>query len=326
MELISIIIPAYNAQDWVISALVSAVGQTHENIEIVLIDDASTDNTEQIVKSFLEEHQCRYQYIRYETNSGVCACRNKGIASCRGSFVLFLDCDDLLYPDCAQKLLGVLNEHRDAVCAFGRSVPIDKDDNVDLTRLKRKLRNKRDGAERVYSPADVAEKNPVGLGSGVLVRKSSLSNVEFSQRMSDSRLEGAGDWMFYFDLSLQGDLVRVGDILVGYRQHDGQRISDDVTKMIQSLEIFEDEVVKTGEVYSSNLKHASLISVQYLLGRVAKSGDLRLLVSLYRFTSKYGFDNAVKFTVHILVRFAERVFGGGRKGEKISFYRTEELG
>ena len=74
MDLVSIIIPAYNAQEWVVSALASAVSQTHENIEIVLIDDASTDNTERIAKSFLEEHECSYQYIRCETNSGVCAC------------------------------------------------------------------------------------------------------------------------------------------------------------------------------------------------------------------------------------------------------------
>ena len=325
MDLVSIIIPAYNAQDWVVSALASAVSQTHENIEIVLIDDASTDNTEQIAKSFLEENGCRYQYIRFEANSGVCASRNTGIASCSGSFVLFLDCDDLLHPDCARILLGVLRERGDAVCAFGRSVLIDKDDNVDLIRLKRKLKDKKGGAVRVYSPADVAERNPVGLGSGVLVRKSLLSKVEFSQRMSKLRLEGAGDWMFYFDLSMRGDLVGVGNIIVGYRQHDGRRISDDVMKMIKSIEIFEDEVIKTGEIYSRNLKHASLISVRYLLGRVAKSGDLRLLVPLYKFTSKYGFDNAVKFTAHIVLRFAKGVFSGDKNGEKISFYCTEKL-
>lgn len=323
MELVSVVVPAFNAEKWIKPALRSVVNQSYTNVEIVMVDDASTDNTECIAKSYLERRKCRYKYVVNAYNVGVCASRNRGVECSSGSYILFLDCDDLLHRDCAKRLLQVLAEREDAVCAFGRSILIDEKSYIDLVQLKQRIKNKYNEAMRTYSPADVAERNPIGLGSGALVRRELLCKVEFNKKMSKRRMEGAEDWLFYFNLSLHGNLVGIEDILVGYRQHGTERISDNVIKMLESIKIFENEVMSINAKHATQLKKASLTSAKYLVGRVGKSGDFRLLYPLYKFTSKYGVDNAVKLTWHIISRFTKKIFIN-RKNKRMVLFSDME--
>lgn len=92
--LVSIIIPCWNAECYVGEAIESALAQTYPNVEVIVIDDGSTDGSLEVIKSFGDR-------IRWETgpNQGACAARNRGIALARGELIQFLDADDLLYPD-----------------------------------------------------------------------------------------------------------------------------------------------------------------------------------------------------------------------------------
>lgn len=91
--LVSIIIPCWNAEKYVGEAIESALAQTYPNIEVIVIDDGSTDRSLHVIKSFGDQ-------IRWETgqNQGACAARNWGLALARGEYIQFLDADDLLYP------------------------------------------------------------------------------------------------------------------------------------------------------------------------------------------------------------------------------------
>ena len=91
--LVSIVIPCWNGQDCVGDAIESALGQTYPRTEVVVIDDGSTDNSIDVVRSFGER-------IRWETraNRGGCAARNRGVRIARGELIQFLDADDRLLP------------------------------------------------------------------------------------------------------------------------------------------------------------------------------------------------------------------------------------
>lgn len=91
-ELVSIIIPAYNAEAWICEAVGSALGQSWENLDVIVVDDGSTDATAQAL-SGLKDHRLRV--IRQE-NRGAAAARNRGMDEARGEFIQFLDSDDLL--------------------------------------------------------------------------------------------------------------------------------------------------------------------------------------------------------------------------------------
>lgn len=92
--LVSIIIPAYNAEKWLAECIESLVGQTYKNLEIIIVDDGSVDQTEAICKNY-QQKDGRIQYLKKE-NAGVSAARNTGLEDASGELVCFVDADDYL--------------------------------------------------------------------------------------------------------------------------------------------------------------------------------------------------------------------------------------
>ena len=105
MSLVSVVIPVYNQARFVRQAIQSALDQTHPWIDVVVIDDGSTDDTAEVLSAF--RNAPNVTVIR-QTNAGLAAARNRGLSECRGDFVCFLDSDDHIAPDFAERLLKPL--------------------------------------------------------------------------------------------------------------------------------------------------------------------------------------------------------------------------
>ena len=103
--LVSVVIPAYNRAGLIGRAIDSVLQQTHADLEVIVVDDASTDNTGEVVKAIGDT---RIRYIRCERNAGASAARNTGIAAAAGRFVAFLDSDDVWMPEKLTLQLAVL--------------------------------------------------------------------------------------------------------------------------------------------------------------------------------------------------------------------------
>jgi Glycosyltransferases involved in cell wall biogenesis len=93
--LVSILIPAYNAEKWIADTIKSALGQTWSNKEIVIVDDGSRDQTLSVARQFASRRVC----VVSQENQGASAARNKAISLCQGDYIQWLDADDLLAPD-----------------------------------------------------------------------------------------------------------------------------------------------------------------------------------------------------------------------------------
>ena len=93
MELVSIIIPVYNASRFLDETIKSVRSQTYEKWELIFVDDCSTDNSEQIIKEYMKLDK-RIKYFKQERNSGPAIARNRGIDEAKGRFLCFLDADD----------------------------------------------------------------------------------------------------------------------------------------------------------------------------------------------------------------------------------------
>lgn len=99
--MVSVVIPTYNRAHVLNRAIRSVLGQTYQHFEIIVVDDGSTDNTEQVVKAIADD---RVRYIRHETNKGTAAAaRNTGIRQACGEFIGFVDSDDEWLPGKLQK-------------------------------------------------------------------------------------------------------------------------------------------------------------------------------------------------------------------------------
>ena len=100
---VSVIIPTYNRRDKIAAAIESALGQTYNNLEIIIIDDGSSDNTYEILGKYGD----KIRYI-YQENRGVSSARNRGIKECSGDLVAFLDSDDQWLPEKIEKQIELL--------------------------------------------------------------------------------------------------------------------------------------------------------------------------------------------------------------------------
>ncbi len=104
--LVSVIIPTFNRAHCIAQTIDSVIAQTYQNLEIVVVDDGSTDNTGDVLRSrYPGEARLVYQY---QQNGGVCAARNRGLDVCRGDFVALLDSDDLWIPQKIQMQLACM--------------------------------------------------------------------------------------------------------------------------------------------------------------------------------------------------------------------------
>ena len=121
MVKISIVIPIYNAEDHLQRCVDSVLNQTEKNIEIILVDDGSTDNSIEICKNYLNQDK-RVQLIHQE-NSGVSAARNRGIEQACGEYIGFIDSDDWIEPNMYECLLREANQaSADIVMCDARTV------------------------------------------------------------------------------------------------------------------------------------------------------------------------------------------------------------
>jgi glycosyltransferase involved in cell wall biosynthesis len=111
--LVSVIVPVYNAEDFLAEALTSLFAQDYAPFEAIVVNDGSTDRTREIAHSF---------DVRYfaQANSGQAAARNTGIAEARGEFIAFLDADDVLPPNKLTVQARYLLEHPEIGCVLGR--------------------------------------------------------------------------------------------------------------------------------------------------------------------------------------------------------------
>ncbi|MBO7657081.1 glycosyltransferase family 2 protein [Candidatus Saccharibacteria bacterium] len=110
--LVSIVMPAHNAADFIDDAIHSVLGQSYGNWELIVVDDASSDKTLEVVKQFGDE---RIRVIKCLRNGGAAKARNRGVGASKGKFLCFLDADDLWQPDKLERQLAFMAKKD---CAF----------------------------------------------------------------------------------------------------------------------------------------------------------------------------------------------------------------
>lgn len=95
-KLVSIITPTYNSRTYIEQTINSVINQTYKEWELIIVDDCSTDNIEEIIKTYLEKDP-RIKFIKLEVNSGAAKARNKALSVANGRFIAYLDSDDIWY-------------------------------------------------------------------------------------------------------------------------------------------------------------------------------------------------------------------------------------
>lgn len=204
--LVSVIIPAYNSEKYIFESITSVLNQTYSNLEIIIVNDGSTDNTCSIIKSFSDT---RIIYIE-QANSGQCSASNNGIRNARGEYIKFFDADDVMNERHIELQIQKMANRTTVICGceWGRFYNDDYreaifesekvwSDTKPLTWLKNILQKEGDmlGAWLWLIPRQLLEK------SGNWDERLSLNNdFEFSVRLllqADELLYTPGAKLYY---------------------------------------------------------------------------------------------------------------------------------
>ena len=218
--LVSVIIPAYNAEAFLERTLRSALSQTYEALEIIVINDGSTDRTLELARAIAEnDHRV---FVISTENGGVARSRNRGIEAARGRYLAFLDADDLWHPTKLALQVAALQRYdHDATWAAVYTLhrKIDEDDVVTDSRSDIECRG--------YMLARHIVIKFIRNGSTLLVRKDVAVSVGgFDPDYADNGIGGCEDFDFELKIAARYRLEVVRAYLVGYRVSPGNMSSN----------------------------------------------------------------------------------------------------
>lgn len=225
--MVSVIIPTYNREKTIERAINSVLKQTYENIEIIVVDDASTDNTESVVRTISDP---RLKYIKVEKNRGACNARNVGIDNAKGEYIAFQDSDDVWHSDKISTQLDKMRKMNADVsfCALNKYISGSENAIVYPCELKEGFVARETLMTKSYASTQC-----------VMCRKRCFEKVIFDVNMP--RLQ---DWDLIIGLTEYFDILFIEDVLVDmYVQKDS--ISKNPKKGIAAM----DKLIEKNEAY-----------------------------------------------------------------------------
>lgn len=296
-DLVTVVIPAYNAADTIGETLHSVRAQTHFELEILVVDDGSSDPTQAIVLEHAAADS-RVQLIR-QRNSGVAAARNLGIERARGELIAPIDADDLWRADKIERQLDALRRGGDQVgLVYTWSALIDDRSQV----IARSGRNLVEG--------DVARRmcrgNLVGNGSSPLMRKAAIVEAGgYDASLRARSAQGCEDLKLYFAIAERHHFAVAPGYLTGYRQGQAS-MSSDVLQMSRSWEIVAAEILQRHPEFAADIEAGRIGLTRWLYRRAKESGRqtdaLRLAWKLARAAPQLAFRTMVSIPLRQTVR------------------------
>ncbi len=211
-ELVSVIIPCYNHAHFLGEAISSVINQTYPHIEIIVVDDGSTDDTAQVAKA--------YPNIRYvwQKNLGLSRARNVGLSNSKGSYIIFLDADDSLFPDAVKIGLRALATRINCALAFGPFV------NVGSIQGMQKL-----SRQTSYGYKELLQRNVIGNPGSALYRRWVFTEIGGFDEANGP----AADYDLHLRVSHQFPILCHHQPVVKYRRH-GANMSNNSRVMLAS--------------------------------------------------------------------------------------------
>jgi glycosyltransferase involved in cell wall biosynthesis len=198
--LVSIVIPVHNGEEYIKEAIDSCLNQTYKNIEIIVVDDKSTDNTLKILK----EYRDKITVISVEKQNGLGNVINIGIRASKGQYIARMDADDVMYPSRIEKQVEYMQEHPKCVAVGGQIDIIDENGKV-IDYRKYAIEDKDIKRNRfLHQPF---------AHPAVMLRKSTLEEVG----LYPENMWKVEDVQLFFLLSQKGEFHNVEDTVLKYR-------------------------------------------------------------------------------------------------------------
>jgi glycosyltransferase involved in cell wall biosynthesis len=251
--LVSVVVPAFNAAGTIADTLASICNQTFHHIEVIVVDDGSTDATAQAALA-VATRDSRVKLIR-QHNQGIAAARNAGIAKASAEWVAVADADDLWHPAKIQRQMAIAMHQPSVALIYCNRREIDETGYLIRTPIPETLAG--------WAVHRMIAHNPVNNGSAILFkRRDALRQGGYDPLLRAGGAQGCEDFLFQVQMSLCGPVAVEPGYLVGYRKHAAALSNDRLAMLkskilallrlmetVPSLESFVRTVLKEEQVY-----------------------------------------------------------------------------
>jgi glycosyltransferase involved in cell wall biosynthesis len=267
MPQVTVIIPTYNRAQFIHLAITSVLAQTFQDYEIVIVDDASTDNTELIVKSFSCE---KIRYIRHDKNKGEAEARNTGVKNSQGEFIAFIDDDDEWMTEKLERQVKLINQCEKRVGAIYTGIlVIDMESRKKVDHIVPQKRG------YIYNDL-LAEKCPMAP-STLLLKEECFKKVG----SFDASIKYGTDYDMWIRIAKEYYFEYIEDPLVKYYIHNN-KLSGNYANFAEGAEAI---LAKYGKVLSKNKiglsRHLFELGLAYCESERASKGRRALMNAIY---------------------------------------------
>ena len=248
--LFSIIIPTYNSANYLFETITSIINQSYQNIEIIIIDDGSTDDTKKLIDKIIDT---RLQYF-YQENQGVSRARNKGLSLIKGQYVCFFDADDIMSDNFIESRLEYLKKNQSVQILCGEVIKFSTDGEFGEYY--------RGPSNDINEEILLYEKSVITCPSNFIIQTAFLTqyNLKFNEKLSST-----ADRFFLLDCSKYCRVKFEKDLPKLYYRISNHSMSNQLTeKLIIDNEIFYFELIKSNLIPRS-INKQSLFLGYYIL-------------------------------------------------------------
>jgi glycosyltransferase involved in cell wall biosynthesis len=221
---VSVIIPTYNRESYIIEAIESVLNQTFDDLEIIIIDDGSTDNTPSIVKRI---HDSRIRYFYLKHNNGVAAALNYGIKNSKGKYISRLDSDDIFLPEKIGSQVEVLENNPDIGLVYTRAYNISEQGDI----------------VALYPAISTHPENPLKMlrhflftpSQSIVFRKQCIERIG----LYDTTIRFSSDWDFCVRMAARYKFFYIPIPLVKIRKHNNMLTGDKLRSVQHTVMVLE---------------------------------------------------------------------------------------
>lgn len=230
--LVSVIIPTYNHEKYIKETIISIINQTYENIELIIIDDGSTDSTWQKIQNLKTECEKRFVSVIFEKkeNEGIPKTLNKLVSKSNGKYIFIIASDDVAKPRVIEKEVDFLEKNTDYELVVGNNEFIDKSGKQINFKTKNKeyktfadflkRNHKKDFTENRFGTYETLY-NGNYIPNGYLIRSSIFDKI--GNYTEEAPLE---DYWLMLQISKYGKMKYIDEILYSYRKHENNIINN----------------------------------------------------------------------------------------------------
>lgn len=275
--LVSVLLPAYNAQRTICESINSILHQTYQNFELIIINDGSTDATAQMILSISDK---RIRYYENVGNRGLIYTLNRGISLSQGEYISRMDADDISLPTRIEKQVALMEKYPNViVCGT----------NISFFGSQSKLKSASNSFICFSSSSDFKQfliKGPGFAHPTVMIRKSILDKYHITY---DNNFLFAEDYKLWVDLSYYGDFYNISEKLLKYRLSETQISQPHNLKQIENTKRCRWEYLKMNLKPNTYLLLKEGISINSIREVKKEINNKYILEVLYLSLSKYTF-------------------------------------